>query len=212
VRRLSALFALLVVAAVAAGCGGDDDGTSPESLKSRLLPASEVQGFKVRRTFEWDNAVDYTVQGVFFSESTRPSELVGVIEDAGFEAGAGQEFSKGGMGPGMSVRAVKFASGEGAEDVRDRLHQEDLTQPCYGVCSQIQSDLTVSSIPGAKGAQSVPDPKPPPNAPPPFEGYAVEFTLGPYLYVVNGGGGPGQLKKEQVLDAATALYDRVKDL
>jgi hypothetical protein len=26
------------------------------------------------------------------SENTKPSELVGVIEDAGFEAGAGQDF------------------------------------------------------------------------------------------------------------------------
>jgi hypothetical protein len=209
VRLRVGLIALLVVA-LSAGCGGDDE-TTPDSLRSRLLPAAEVPGFKVKRTFEWDKAVDYAVQGVFFSENTKPSELVGVIEDAGFEAGAGQDFAQSAMGPGISVRAVKFASGEGAEEVRDRLHQEDLTQPCYGVCSQIQSDVAVSGIPDARGAQSVPDPNPPPDAPPPFEGYAVEFTVGSYLYVVNGGGGPGQLEKQDVLDAATALYQQVKD-
>jgi hypothetical protein len=200
----------MLVVTLFAGCGGDDE-TSPDSLSSRLLPASELPGFKVKRTFEWDKAVDYAVQGVFFSENTKPSELVGVIEDSGFEAGAGQDFAQGAMGPGISVRAVKFASSEGAEDVRDRLHQEDLTQPCYGVCSQIQSAFTVTGIPDALGAQSRPDPVPPANAPPPFEGYAVEFAVGPYLYVVAGGGEPGSLGRERVLDAAAALYQRVKD-
>jgi hypothetical protein len=205
-RRLAILF----VAALLAGCGGDDE-TSPESLRSRLLPASEVPGFKLKRTFEWDNAVDYVVQGLFVSQNTRPSEVIDVVEGAGFEAGAGEIFSQGGEGPDISVLAAKFASGDDAREVRDRVHQEDLTQPCYGVCSQIQSDVAVSGIPDAKGAESVPDPNPPPDAPPPFEGYAVEFTVGSYLYVVNGGGGPGHLEKRQVLDAATALYRQVRD-
>jgi hypothetical protein len=205
-RRLAILF----VAVFVAGCGGDDE-TSPDSLRGRLLPASEVPGFKVKRTFEWENAVDYVVQGLFVSQNTRPSEVVDAVEDAGFEAGAGEILSMGGEGPEMSVLAAKFASDDGARDVRDRLHQEDLKQPCYGVCSQIQSDVTVSGIPDARGAQTVPDPNPPPDAPHPFEGYAVEFTVGSYLYVVNGGGGPGQLEKQDVLDAATALYQQVKD-
>lgn len=210
VRHFGALLALLV-AALVVGCGGGDDESSPDSLRSRLLPASEVPDFKVKRTLEWENAVDYVVQGLFISQNTRPSEVIGVVEDAGFEAGAGEILSTGAMGPEITVLAAKFASDDGARDVRDRVHQEDLTQPCYGVCSQIQSDVAVSGIPDAKGAQSVPDPNPPPDAPPPFEGYAVEFTVGSYLYVVNGGGGPGQLEKQDVLDAASALYGRVKD-
>jgi hypothetical protein len=175
------------------------------------LPASAVQDYKVKRTFQWDNAVDYVVQGLFISQNTRPSEVIDVVEDAGFEAGAGEIFSKGAEGPDISVLAAKFASDDDARDVRDRVHQEDLKQPCYGVCSQIASDVAVSGIPDAKGAQSVPDPNPPPDAPHPFEGYAVEFTVGPYLYVVSGGGGPGELKKQQVIDTATSLYRRVRD-
>jgi hypothetical protein len=207
VRRL----AVLVLAVLVAGCGGGDDESSPASLKTRLLPASEVPGFKVERSFEWDNAIDLTDQGLFVSENTRLSDVVDVIEEAGFEAGAGEALSKGRMGPGMTVLAAEFASDDGAEDVRDRLHQENLKQPCYGACSQIQSGLPVTGIPDAKGAQTVPNPKPPPNAPPPFEGYAVEFTIGPYLYVVNGGGPPGSGMKNRVVDAATALYEQVKD-
>jgi hypothetical protein len=206
VRRV----AILLLAAFVAGCGGDDE-TSPDSLRSRLLPASEVPDFKVERTFEWENAIDYVAQGLFVSENTRPSEVVDVVEDAGFEAGAGEILARGAMGPHMSVLVAKFGSDDGARDVRDRVHQEDLTQPCYGACSQIQSDVAVSGIPDAKGAQSVPDPNPPPDAPHPFEAYAVEFTVGSYLYVVNGGAEPGQLEKQDVLDAATALYEQVKD-
>jgi hypothetical protein len=148
---------------------------------------------------------------LLLSENTRLSEVIDVIGEAGFEAGAGEELSKGPMGPGMSVVAAEFASDDGAEEVRDRLHQENLKQPCYGTCSQIQSELSVTGIPEAMGAQTLPDPKPPPDPPPPFEGYAVEFTLGSYLYVINGGGPPGSGMKDRVLDAATALYGQVKD-
>ena len=232
--RRAALLAV-ALAAIVAGCGGGgDDGSSEASLSGRLLPAGKVPGFKLKRTFDWDNAIDLTAQGFFLPQSTPPSEVVEVAEEAGFESGVGEELEKE-MGGGMIVIAVKFASDDGARDMLDRLHQEDLKQPCYGVCSQIQSELQVSGIPDAKGAQSRPDPNPPPKAPPPFVGYAVEFTVGPYLYVVggsgpvpqplgaaggppggpppgrSGGGQPPVLKKQQVLDAATALYQQVKD-
>jgi hypothetical protein len=207
IALVALLFALVVV-----GCGGDgDDESSAADLKSRLLPVEEVPGFKRHRGFEWANATDFAVQGLFLSENTRPSEIIEVIEDAGFEDAVGEELSQGPESPGMNVLVARFASDSGAREVQDRLHQEDLTQPCYGVCSQISSDLRVPSIPDAKGAQSVPDPEPPANAPPPFEGYAVEFTIGSYLYVVNGGGPPGAGMKPRVLDAAAALYEQVKD-
>jgi hypothetical protein len=50
--------------------------------------------------------------------------------------------------------------------------------------------------------------EPPPNAPPPFEDYGVGFTIGPRLFLVGAGGEPGQVKKEPVLEAAKALYER----
>jgi hypothetical protein len=210
VRNTVVLVTGLLLALPLAACGGDDE-TSPESLRSRLLPAAEVPDYKVERTFEWDHPADYVVQGLFIAQSTRPSEVIDVVEDAGFEAGAGEIFAKGAEGPHIHVLAAKFGSDDAARDVRDRVHQEDLKQPCYGACSQIQSDVAVSGIPDSRGAQSVPDPNPPPDAPPPFEAFAVEFTVGPYLYIVGGGAEPGRLKRQQVIDAATALYQQVKD-
>ena len=92
---LGAKLGILTLATLAiglVGCGGDDDGTSPASLNSQLLPASQVPGFKIERKFEWDNPIDFVAQGLHLPEATPPSQAVKTFEDAGFEAGAGEQF------------------------------------------------------------------------------------------------------------------------
>jgi hypothetical protein len=210
-----ALVALCVTAALAA-CGDDDDGgTSAADLKKQLLPESQVPGFKVERSFEWNDAVDAVVQGLFLPEETPPSTGVDVYEEAGFEAGAGESLvvEKGNtfQGPRATVEVVEFGSDGGAADARDFAHEQDLKQPCFAVCSVNPTEMAVSGIPDAKGAKLLPLKKPPPNAPPPFEAYGVEFTIGPRLYLVSAGGGPGQVKASRVLDAAKRLYARNKN-
>ena len=70
-------------------------------------------------------------------------------------------------------------------------------------------EFAVTGIPGAKGGQQTPVPDPPPNAPPTCStSYSVGFTIGPRLYLVDVHGAPGQVKKDQVLDAAETLYKR----
>jgi hypothetical protein len=196
-----------------AGCGGDDNGgTDPASLKGKLLPASAIEGFKPERTFEWDSAIDLTAEGIFLPAATKRSDAVKLIDDAGFKAAAGQELvvSTGNPfeGPRITVDVIELGSADDARKVLDYLHKEDLKQPCFSVCSQEQGELRVDGIPRAKGAQSVPLRKPPAEAPPPFEGYAVEFPIDSFLYVVAGGGGPNQLKESQVTGVAKALYER----
>jgi hypothetical protein len=203
---------LLVVTAGAAGCGGSDDAPSDAELRDRLLPASDVPGFKFHRGYIWTNATDLTVEGLHISQNTRPSDFIDTVEDAGFVKGAGADLQHGGPeGPGVAIAALKFESESGAEEVRDLLHDEYRKQPCYGVCSQVTHDMEVEGIPGARGEESVPDPNAGLGVPPGFEAYAVEFTVGPYLYVVGAGFGPGHSSKENALDAARALYERVKD-
>jgi hypothetical protein len=209
---LLAIAGIAVVTALA-GCGGDDDGggTDPASLTSRL-PANVAEGFKVERNFEWDSAIDLVAQGLFLPAATPPSEAVDKIDGAGFEAAAGQELvvSKGNTfeGPRMTIDVIKLGSADEALEVRDYLHAEDLKQPCFSVCSQDPGELAVEGIPDAKGVESVPQKNPPPNAPPPHEAYAVEFPVDSYLYVVTGGGAPGQLESKQVIDTAKTLYGR----
>jgi len=209
----STVSVVIVMLALGLGaCGDDNGGPSTAELKSQLLPASDVKGFKVERSFEWDNPTDLVVQGLLLPAETVPSDAVSEIDDAGFDAAAGEDFvvSKGSPfdGPQMKNYVIATGSNGDAKKLRDYLHSQDLKQPCFQVCSVNPSAIAVPGIPDAKGAQLLPQKEPPPNAPPPFEGYAVEFPIGDQLYFVGGGGGPGQIKKQQVLDAAKALYSR----
>ena len=210
--RSVAIVAVMLLAIGLAACGDDNGGTSSAELKSQLLPASGVKGFKVERDFEWDNPTDLTVQGLFLPQDTLPSEAVSEIDDAGFDAAAGESFevAKGNPfdGPHMQVNVIAVGSDSDAQTIRDYLHEQDLKQPCFQVCSVNPSSISVPGIPDAKGAQQVPQKDPPPNAPPPFAAYAVEFPIGARVYVVGGAGGPDQIKKQQVLDAAKALYEQ----
>jgi hypothetical protein len=209
--RIAVCCAVLAIVAVA-GCGGGDDDTTPASLKGQLLPASQVPGFKVQRPYEWDNSVDFVVQGVPLPQSTAPSKAVEVMDDAGFLAGAGEDLEpESGGERGVGVRVARFGSDDDARDVADYVYAEGLKLPCYGSCTEHPSSFAVAGIPGAKGVQQRPS-KPGVGAsgPPGFDAYGVVFTIGPTVYLVGGQGGPGQLQRSVVVDAAQKLYQRVK--
>ena len=210
---LPAAIALLVAVAMAtvAACGDDDEGgVSPEALEEHLFPKSELQrlDLEVERTFAWDNPTDFTVQGLFLPEATPPSESIELIDDAGFEAGAGQF-----LGRGSSVGVAQFQSEEGANEVRDYLHEQDLQQPCYAACVVEPREFELEGIPDAQAVAQLPtEGEPPPDSGPPFERYVVEFTVGSFLYVGDASGPPGGDLRSQFVEAANALYDHVKDL
>jgi hypothetical protein len=205
-------LAAFILALTLAGCGGDDENVSPASLKSRLLPVSAVPGYKVERNFSWDNPIDLVGQDFPLPESTPPSQAVKAFEDAGFEAGVGERLvaAKGNPfdAPGASVDVVQLGSDDQARDALDYVKKEAQKQPCFAVCSVEGREFPVSGIPGAKGVQLTPLKNPPADAPPPFEAYGVGFTIGPRLYFTNTGGPPGAVKKDQVVSAAKALYER----
>jgi len=213
-RLRGAIGGVLLLLCLAAGCGGGGSNEpSDASLRERLLPASDVPGFKFHRAYIWTDPVDGTIQGLQLSENTKPSDVVNAIDDAGFVKGAGQEYQQGGFhGPILGITATKYDSDSGAEKAQDIVHTEYRKQPCYGVCSQKTSDLAVDGIPGAQGVASEPDPAAPAEVQPGFEAYAITFPIGPYLYVVQGGSDPGHGMKTSVMDAAQKLYARVKDL
>jgi hypothetical protein len=211
-----------------AGCGGSGDDGDSAALKTRLLPASELSGHKLHRTFEWDDAIDLVVQGLPLSETTAPSGAVEVMKEAGFTAGAGENLRARDQSSDMSVIVASFASEEDAREVQAYMHREGLKLPCYASCTQDPSPMPVSGIPGAEGIQQLPNtgaqtsPPPPPPAdsspgevppmptePPPFVAYWVGFTVGKDFYHVHGGGDPGKLENTVILDAARKLYQRV---
>jgi len=111
-------------------------------------------------------------------------------------------------GPGANENVAELGSEDDAREALDYVRQEALKQPCFAVCSVEGKEFAVAGIPGAKGVQQTPLSDPPPNAPPPFASYGVAFTIGPRLYLVGTGGPPGQVKKDQIVEAAEALYKR----
>ena len=219
----ASLPAALLVALALAACGGGDDGDGDAAaLKSRLLPPSEVSGYKLHRVFEWDDSIDLVAQGIPLSETTAPSGAVEVMEDAGFTVGAGEHLRKRDEAAEMTVLVASFASEEDARDAQAYVHREGLKLPCYASCTQDPSDMPVTGIPGAQGVQQLPQspsdggessPVPsgehPPGEPPPFVAYWVGFTVGKDLYLVHAGGEPGKLDETVVIEAARKLHRRV---
>jgi len=214
-----ALGALLCAAL--AGCGGgDDDGASSESLRSSLLPASEFPGYKLHRIYSWEDPIDFTVQGLPISQNTDPSDVVEQVRDADFSAGAGEELEKEDHSSFVSVAVAKVGSADKAETFAQQIRTEALKQPCYGTCSERSEKFAVPGIPGAEGVAQVPaktpvgkeptaaDSTPEPGAPPPFVAYGVGFTIGDTIYMVAVNGDPGNVHKDEVLQAAQALYSR----
>jgi hypothetical protein len=210
-RRRGWIVALLVGVAAVSGCGGDDGSTDPAALKDRLPSPATFPGFTLERTLTWDNPIDLVAGAIPLPQSTQLSVAVKALEDAGFEAGAGQELFKGEHEARLAVKAMKFDSDDGAREGLDYVEKEGLKQPCLGACSEVGSKFAVPDIPGARGVQQLPVRNPPRGAPPPFYAYGVGFTVGPYLYLVNGEGDPGAIKKGQVVAAARALYRRAAE-
>jgi hypothetical protein len=210
---------LLVVAALLAGCGDDDDSgdtakvdtAEQADLKQELLPRSFASGYKFKESFVLESATDWIgpPRGVFIPESTLQSKAVKTVEDAGFEGGAKVAFT--GRNSDLDVWVGRFSSADGAEKMRDFLHAEDLKQPCAGPCVVAPRAMAVGGIPSALGAHHKPLDNPPPGARgEPVENYSVEFTVGPLLYAIYQGGKPGGVKPGATAELARRYYARVR--
>jgi hypothetical protein len=193
------------VAAGLSGCGGDDDEASTAGLKERLVPAEDVQ-LTEERSFEWDNATDFVIQGLYMSEETKPSEFIGAIDDPGFDGAAGEILTSPDHSVRASVDVASFDSDEGATEARDAVHTEDLKRPCFAACTVTPTEYEVEDIPDSVAVHHIPndiDAGPDSGG---VEAYHVEFTIGNDLYVVQASGPPG-LSEDEFLDGAKAVYD-----
>ena len=190
-RFVVCVGAVLVLAAGGCGSSKGSDASkdvSAASLTQRLLPASEVQGFDVQRTFDWRVPFDVVGEGLSLPEATRPSAAVKVFEDNDWLRGAGEVLTQGAPPDITEVRlgVVKFKSPTGAGRTRDWLRSQDLKQPCYSQCIFQPRSVTLADIPGSSYViQDTTLPKKPgePGGPP--VNYSAEFTVGPYLYWIS---------------------------
>jgi hypothetical protein len=218
IRRIapirSALVSLIAVAlagAVGAGCGGDDDGDepAPESLATQIPPPSQLGPLREERSFTWDNATDFVVQGTVLPQATAPSSAIAEIDDAGFAAGAGQILIPKGPGGGapVNVSVGAFDSSDGATQAQDYLHEQDLQQPCFAACAVNPEELTIEEIPGATAVHQVPTKGELPPGLERFEGFAVEFTIGSNLFYAYASGSPGDIPVADFVRGARSFYE-----
>jgi hypothetical protein len=207
-------IALLAVG-IAPGCGGNGDGnSSPSTLATQLIPASKLR-LQTQQEFRWDDPIDFVFEGILVPQSVpgTASKTVKAIDDAGFDAGAGEVVAPKGGGPEIHIDVAKFGSDDGAREARDYLHTIDLQQPCPGKCDVSPKPGVTYGIPNAKAVRQVPikglkpppgvgkpppgavpfKGKPPPGAGPPLERRVIEFTIGPYLYLADGSALPGEV-------------------
>jgi hypothetical protein len=204
--------AVPVAGVVVAGCGGDGGGeASPADLEPLLPPPSQLGPLEMERTFEWDNATDFIVQGTVLPEDTPPSSSVEKMDDAGFQAAAGEQLIPKGGGAPTFVDAARFDSAEGATEAQNYLHQQDLQQPCAGSCVVAPQELTISDIPGATAVHQVPTKGPVPPGRQPFEAYSVEFTDGSALFYATASGDPGDISPQAFEKGAVAFYEYARD-
>jgi hypothetical protein len=172
------------------------------------VPAQELGlELEVEREFSWDDATDFIVQGVHISEETPPSQVIEAIEDEGFVAAAGHllKDEKGERFVGVDIAA--FDSEEGAQSARDALHEDDLKQPCFGACVVTPVEHTVDEVPNSVAVHQQPNEGKPPHGLFKFEAYAIEFTIGSRLYVLEADGPPGAISESEFERAATAVYE-----
>jgi|GEM_PF-5109581 len=187
----AAACALTCVAA--AGCGSSSK-VSSASLQPRLLPSSAVPGFGLERTLDWSDPVNLVGEGVALPERTRPSSAVSEFTGAHFLGGAGEWLIRGrGSENEAEVRlgVAQFQSAADANHVRDWMHEQDLTQPCYSQCTFSPAPATIAGIPGVLYVvQTGHVPAPPKGAhlppgvhvPPGPANFLAEFTIGPRMY------------------------------
>jgi hypothetical protein len=211
VCSILAAFAVAVPGMVVAGCGGGDDQASPADLKPLLPPPSQLGPLKLEETFEADNAIDFIVLGYQQPEGTAPSEAEGKMDDAGFQAAAGERMIPKGGGAPAYADAVRFDSSEGAEEAQDYLHEQDLRQPCAGACVVAPQEFAINEIPGATAVHYVPTNSPPPPGMQPFEAYAVEFTDGSDLFYATASGDPGDISPQAFKKGAIGFYEYARD-
>jgi hypothetical protein len=189
------------------GCASEvDRKATPDELRSVLIRASSVPGFRLQRTLLWDKPVDVVFEGLRLPESTHRSHVARFLEKQGFQAGAGQWLTDD-RGALLRVAAIELGSISGARNLHGYVHQEALEQPCWGVCGERASGFTVPGMPGSSGVRQLPLADRLPIDPRPFTAYQIAFTRWKRLYLVVAVGPPG-MSRDAAVAAAGALYRR----
>jgi hypothetical protein len=205
--RGAAVALALVVVPLLWGCAADvDRRATPDELRSLLIRASSVPGYRLQRTLLWDKPVDVVFEALRLPESTHRSQAARFLEKQGFQAGAGQWLTDD-RGAQVRVAVIELGSISGARNLHVFARQEAFEQPCWGICGQRAAEFDVAGMPGSSGIEQVPLADRLPADPRPFTSYQIAFTRWKRLYLVVAVGPPG-MRRDAAVAAASALYRR----
>lgn len=207
--RVALALLVLVAATMPVGCGGDDAPAEPLALDERLPTDEEAAGFPVQRRFTWPDA-DGPVNEGFAATLNNPEiadEAKEVLRDAGYVEGAAVVRSRA-ENDNFVVMVLRLGSEDGARDVLEWGHHEEL-KPCPGLCSVDISEFDVGGIDNAKGIERLVGPPIEGQESPPYDRFLVDFTDGTVLYLVERAAPPGTATREDAVELANALRERV---
>lgn len=211
-RFFGLVAAGMAASALLVGCGGDAGSSAPLTLEERLLPVADAPGFELSKDFSWSTAEGAVSEGVgpAFNEAN-PEQGIEAFEAAGFVAGVAEVLSKGDAAgeDNLIVLALQFGSEEGAKNVHEFLHADNLLA-VPGSCSTNIAEFDVEDIPDATGVARTLSGGAGERCP---DRYLVDFTDGSFLYlmerVVPSGSGSSE-GQAAAISFATTLYERVK--
>lgn len=203
---------------VAAGCGSEDERSTRKSasvragatpspdLASRVVEGDELVGFRV---VAGDGNHVRTDPGIFSNVhpglyAMRPEAVIALRRD-GFVVGTGKRFEpRQGHGVAGSIAVqMRDAKGAGAEAKRQF---SSAFAPCPGEpkCATGIERFEVPRVPGAAAVEirHKVDGKA-------FDSTTIVFTKGAFVYQVLASGPGIDDRRDELIDAAQALYERV---
>jgi hypothetical protein len=206
-RRLGAALVLVGVA-VSAGCGSSKP--KPLGLDQRLLRQSDLKGFTLLtphpKPLDTLAAVN-DVGGDFINDPRAAAKrLVPLLQKAGFRRGLSEKLFRNAVHADATYMVTQWGSDKQAKGLLEPLYLESFA-PCPRKCQVVKTEFKVSGIKGEKGAELSQD-----AGANRFRAYRVEFADGPFLYglAIYLHGSLDAVSKDDVVDAAEALYDRIK--
>jgi hypothetical protein len=210
--RVVCITLAILIAAAASGCGGSEkEETGPLPVSERVLRMDEIDGFILTKQAQVRGSSEAFFGDVKFFPAPveKTAELRREIEQAGFVAGAVEEFgAKNNKGAGGGSIVIQLKSPQVAKTLVEDAYRASVS-PCPGVCNIDFSEFEVEGIPGAKGSGRVRSEEEASPGSPSFEGYEVFFSDGAFAYVLYTEGRPGDVTSDDLADAARNLYERV---
>jgi hypothetical protein len=219
IRRLPApLLLAACVLTVAAGCGSDDEPSTrkPASVRAEATPSPDLAS----RVVEGDQLVGcrlvaaggYEVQtdpGHFSAAHpglyANPTDAIVALRRDGFVAGTGKHFALRQREGSAESTVVQMGDAKGARAEAKRQFSSAFA-PCPGEprCATGIERFEVPRVPGAQAVEirHKVDGKVSYTT-------AIVFTKGPFVYQVFAGGPRIDDRRDELIDAARALYERV---